>query len=241
VNPPGNLPMIAPYWTDLTFSVPGAGSVAYQTVGGAGSRRFIAQWNKAFAQNSQTAYNFEVILFEGSNDISVQFETIQGGPANVAAGAGASVGIRDANGALNGHVLQFSYNAPVLTNNSALLFTSPATCPSIDLSSDVQVTTSAFTYNRSSKIFSGTVTVLNTSSLSLPAPLSVVLTQLSPGVTAINASATLPAGPSYSLASSLVPAGGSSAFTVQFTDPSNVRISFQPKTYGCQPAPISNE
>ncbi len=37
MNPPGNLPMIAPYWTDLTFSVPGAGSVAYQTVGGAGS------------------------------------------------------------------------------------------------------------------------------------------------------------------------------------------------------------
>ena len=46
-GPPGDAPAIMPLWSDLTFQVPGAGAVYYQTFGTAGSRRFIVQWNHA--------------------------------------------------------------------------------------------------------------------------------------------------------------------------------------------------
>src|SRR5262249_46926448 len=41
--PPGNLPSLAPYWTDLTFGTAGAGAVFYRTQGTASSRKFIVQ------------------------------------------------------------------------------------------------------------------------------------------------------------------------------------------------------
>src|SRR5882757_7503273 len=49
-GPPGNSPAILPFWTDLTFQVPGAGSLYYQTIGTIGSRKFIVQWNNAYPQ-----------------------------------------------------------------------------------------------------------------------------------------------------------------------------------------------
>src|SRR6185503_12879808 len=99
---PNNWPALFPYWTDLTFQVPGAGSVFYQTVGAAGSRRFIVQWNNAVPGASTaatSAVTFQALLTEGSSDVLFQYKTVTldaGDPASN--GGQATVGIRNADG-----------------------------------------------------------------------------------------------------------------------------------------------
>ncbi len=106
---------------------------------------------------------------------------------------------------------------------------------STDVSADVKITTSAFTYSRLTKIFSGTVTVTNTSSITLNGPLSVVLTGLTAGVTALNANGSTASGPYYTFDLLPLPPGQSATFAVGFSDPSNARIGFAPKTYSGAP------
>src|SRR3954468_9696775 len=62
---PNDFPALLPFWSDLTFQVPGAGAVFYQTVGAAGSRRFVMQWNNAYPQGSPNPVTFQVVLSEG--------------------------------------------------------------------------------------------------------------------------------------------------------------------------------
>jgi hypothetical protein len=123
---PNNWPALFPYWSDLTFQVPGAGSVFYQTVGAAGSRRFIVQWNNAVpgsAATATSAVTFQTLLVEGSNDILFQYKTVTldaGNPAS--SGAQATVGIRNADGSTNNKLIEWSFNAPVLRDSMAIRF-----------------------------------------------------------------------------------------------------------------------
>jgi hypothetical protein len=117
--PAGNLPLIAPFWMDLTFSAPGAGAVMYQTLGTAGARRFIVQWNNVFPLNSRDALNFQVILFEGTNKILFQYEGVETSSSSTTRGAGSTVGIRGSN---PGERVQWSVRAPILTDRMALEF-----------------------------------------------------------------------------------------------------------------------
>ena len=100
-----------------------------------------------------------------------------------------------------------------------------------DVSANVKITTSAFVYSRLTKIFSGTVTVSNTSAITLNGPLSVVLTGLTAGVTALNATGSTASGPYYTFDLLPLLPGQSATFGVGFSDPSNARIGFTPKTY----------
>ncbi len=102
---------------------------------------------------------------------------------------------------------------------------------SIDVSADVKTTTTAFTYDRRTKIFSGAVTVTNISTTTLNGPLSIVLTGLTAGVTALNPTGSTASGPYYTFDVLPLPPGQSATFGVEFTDPSNARIDFTPKTY----------
>jgi len=131
-GPPNDLPAVLPLWSDLTFAVPGAGSVFYQTFGTAGSRRFVVQWANAYPQGSANPVNFEVILTEGANSVTMQYQTVTLGGGNPASNGGlATVGIRNSNGFANGQEIQWSFEAPVLSNSYALLFqtTSSLTAP----------------------------------------------------------------------------------------------------------------
>jgi hypothetical protein len=130
-GPPGNQPLIAPFWTDLTFAAPGAGSVVYQTLGAAGSRQFVIQWNNAMALNAPGALNFQAILLEGSNDIVFQYQSVESSDPAVNKGAGATVGIRGMNGQSTGNRLQWSYRAPVLKNGQAIRFIADSVAPLI--------------------------------------------------------------------------------------------------------------
>ncbi len=128
-GPPGNLPAALPFWTDLTFQVPGAGAIYYQTIGASPSRQFIVQWSNAYPQGSPNPVNFQLILAESSNSITFQYQTVTlgaGNPANN--GALATAGIRSRNGAVNGQI-EWSFDAPALSNSYALIFTPPVASP----------------------------------------------------------------------------------------------------------------
>ncbi|HEY7169756.1 MAG TPA: Ig-like domain-containing protein [Vicinamibacterales bacterium] len=125
-SPENDPPAILPYWSDLTFQVAGAGSVYYQVLGAAGSRRLVVQWSNAFPQGSPNAVTFQTILFEGTNRILFQYQVAALGEGNPASGGGtATIGIRNAGGLANGQQLPWSFNANVINNESAILFTPP--------------------------------------------------------------------------------------------------------------------
>jgi hypothetical protein len=233
-SPSGDVPLIAPFWTDLSFAEAGAGSVVYQTTGSVGARRFVIQWNNAVGLNGSEPLNFQVVLDESNNRILFQYLNVESSTQSLSKGASSTVGIRTAGGNinLNGR-LQWSYRAPVITNNLAILFAPPSTSAAIEVTSSVRATTSAFVYNRLTQAYTGTITITNIGTSPLSRPLNLVLTSLSVGVTATNATGTLlNQGPYYvvSGASPLAP-GQSATVSVQFSNPTNARISFVVKTY----------
>lgn len=121
---PNDRPAILPFWSDLTFQVPGAGAVLYQTVGEPPSRRFVVQWEDAFPQGSANPVTFQVLLTEGTGTILFQYQTIDLGAGDQArSGAQATVGIRNAGGVLTNQQLQWSYRVPVMHDRTALQFT----------------------------------------------------------------------------------------------------------------------
>jgi hypothetical protein len=87
-----------------------------------------------------------------------------------------------------------------------------------------QVTSTGFAYSRVTQTFDCTFTITNGSSKSMAAPLQLVLTGLSSGVTVANASGSF-RGNSYLTASgSALASGASVSVAVQFSDPTDVAI-----------------
>jgi hypothetical protein len=124
VAPPNDAAAVMPFWSDLTFEVTGAGSVYYQTVGTAGSRKMIVQWNNAYPQSSRNPVTFQAILSEGTNSIVFQYKTVGLGPGNPASNGGqATIGVRNAGALTNQQQIAWSFAAPVLSDSMALLFT----------------------------------------------------------------------------------------------------------------------
>ncbi len=76
---PGDLPLVAPYWSDLTFLRPNADAVYYQTLGAAPSRQFVVQWNSAFPQNAPQSVTLQAVLYEGLNEIRFQYAKVDVG------------------------------------------------------------------------------------------------------------------------------------------------------------------
>src|SRR3954471_5633345 len=133
---PNDFPALLPFWSDLTFQVPGAGAVFYQTVGAAGSRRFVMQWNNAYPQGSPNPVTFQVVLSEGTNKILFRYQSVGLGPANPASKGGtATVGIRNAGALTNNRQIEWSFAAPVLGDASAVQFSLAARSP-YDLNGD---------------------------------------------------------------------------------------------------------
>ena len=231
--PAGNQPLIAPLWSDLTFAVPGAGSVVYQTLGVSPNRQFVIQWNNATVLNIPGNLNFQVVLYENTNNLLFQYQTVHSSSAAVSNGAAATVGIRGADGQTNGNRLQWSYRVASLADGMAIGYTAPAAASVIDVTSKIKVTSSSFVLNRLTNLYTGTVTVTNTSTSSLDRPLTIVLTNLTMGVTAVNASG-LRAGQGYYYTlpgSTALGAGQSVSVPVQFSNPANARISFVGTVY----------
>jgi hypothetical protein len=137
---PNDRPAILPFWSDLTFQVPGAGAVLYQTLGASPERRFVIQWNDAYPQGSANPVTFQIILTEGTGGIIFQYKTVDLGAGNPAHnGAQATVGICNANGRTTGQCLPWSYNAPVLHGSQAILIYTKTT-PTITWAKPADIT-----------------------------------------------------------------------------------------------------
>jgi len=96
----------------------------------------------------------------------------------------------------------------------------------------IQTTASGLAYSRVTQTFHGTVTVTNISSAPLTGVFQLVFASLTPGVTLVGASGSFFNSPYLTLSglNALNP-GQSFTTNVQFSDPSNARITFVPQVY----------
>jgi YVTN family beta-propeller protein len=105
-----------------------------------------------------------------------------------------------------------------------------------DVSDNVKVTSTALVYDRTAATYNGTITIKNTSSSTLAAPIQFVFTNLTSGARLVNQTGNVAVGPyarapyiTVSPNSSLKP-GGSISFTVTFSYSGSGSISYTPKT-----------
>ena len=108
---------ILPFWDDIDADT---GNVFCETQGVAPNRQFIVEWfNRPHFPPDIGSVTFEVILFEGSNEILFQYLDTDFGNVSYNAGASATAGLNlDATTAN-----QYSFNTAVLTDNKAILWT----------------------------------------------------------------------------------------------------------------------
>jgi uncharacterized repeat protein (TIGR01451 family) len=113
---------IAPLWDDLNLW---PGGLYYQVVGTAPHRRVVIEYAHVSRLESETQPgdfgDFEIILYEGSGIIVLQYQDVDFGNPLYDFGASATVGIQ--NTATQG--VQYSYNTPSLANELAILFLPP--------------------------------------------------------------------------------------------------------------------
>ncbi|UCD11299.1 MAG: S8 family serine peptidase [Nitrospinaceae bacterium] len=126
--PNGNsLALIAPFWDDLMGGFWGfpTDGVWYRQEGTAPNRRLIVQWNDVTQWPGLGDATFQVILYETTNEIKFQYQDVQFEPTFGSTsdnGASATVGLQNQDGTI---ATQYSFNAAVLNNGDAILFSQP--------------------------------------------------------------------------------------------------------------------
>nr|WP_321467250.1 C39 family peptidase [uncultured Desulfobulbus sp.] len=119
INSDGVLKYIALFWDDLNPSADGI--VVWEVLGTAPSRRLVVQWTNVPHFGSASPTNggtFQVVLYEGSNNIRLNYADVDFGDASFDYGISATVGIqRDSDCGV-----KFSYNSKVLKNDLSILF-----------------------------------------------------------------------------------------------------------------------
>jgi len=114
-NTAANRPFIAPLWDDLDARVTGS-EIRYETSGTAPNRIFTVQWkNVHWYQEPGTDQNFQVKLFETSNNIQFVYGAMNA-PFDQAAAIsfGASIGIRNAAAGAAGNFISITPADPVI-------------------------------------------------------------------------------------------------------------------------------
>jgi hypothetical protein len=129
--PDGTEPFIAVYWDDLT---PPAGSIYYETLGSAPNRTFVVEWDGVASWSVGGDATFEIILYEGTNNILMQYDDTIFGSVSFDEGASSTVGIQQD----DSNALQYSYNEAVITTPLAILFylNDPPDIPTLNSPSD---------------------------------------------------------------------------------------------------------
>lgn len=116
--------LVAPWWDDLIVATGGA--VSWKRVGTSPNAKLIVTWRKMRHFGSSTFAGdaaFQIVLYENSGVIKMQYQNTD--MATWSQGAGATVGIQDADGTRG---LQYGCNAAVLNAGQALTFT-PGNAP----------------------------------------------------------------------------------------------------------------
>lgn len=114
---PNNI--IAAFWDDLDYTSTN-GRYLYKTIGTAPNRKLVVQWtNTGFYNVTTPLGTFQIILYEGSNAIQVQYRYLVS-QADLAHGSGAGVGIENVDGTVG---VQYSLNEVALNSGLAIRFT----------------------------------------------------------------------------------------------------------------------
>lgn len=89
---------IPPFWDDLTVYNSSGQFVYYQTIGTSPNRQLFVQYtNVGFWGDPTPLGTFSIILYEGSNNIQLQYRYLTG-DSPLTHGASATVGLENANG-----------------------------------------------------------------------------------------------------------------------------------------------
>jgi len=110
---------IAPFWDDLV--VDPSGKILYTTIGSVGNRKLIVQFsNMGFYTFPIFMGTFQVILYETSNIIQVQYRQIVDVNSTKAHGASATIGLENADGTAG---TEYAYhNTTAITPEQAISF-----------------------------------------------------------------------------------------------------------------------
>jgi uncharacterized repeat protein (TIGR01451 family) len=117
--------IIAPFWDCLAG---GDGTVYYKTIGEPPDRRFVVAWHDFphwDGDPTQGTVAFEVILYEGTNNVKFQYLDTEFGDNSWDYGASATAGIRQD----DTKYLQYSYDQAVLYPEMAICFQYPGSPP----------------------------------------------------------------------------------------------------------------
>ena len=106
-----------------------------------------------------------------------------------------------------------------------------ASSPTLVPAAQIQTTASGLAYSRVTQTFNGTVTLTNVGATSISGPFEVLFTSLPAGVTLVNALGTYNSSPYTVAGVTSLASKQSTTLSVQFSDPSNVKISTVPVTY----------
>ncbi len=230
---PGDLASAYPLWSDLSFSGPGGGAIYYRSLGDPGSRQFVIQWAGAVPLNAAAPFQFQVILSEATNRLLFQYLNVEAAGSAADKGASATVGIRAAGGNANQQRLQWSSNAAVLKNNLAVQFSPRPLAGPLDVTDSFIVTSTAFTLDRTTGRYTGTIRIINRPNSNVERPLTLLLSNLPQGVSAPTANGVLPGqGPYFAVGGTgpLSP-GQPTTLDVQFVNPLNLRITFTSQVF----------
>jgi uncharacterized repeat protein (TIGR01451 family) len=124
--------LVAPFWDDLYAT--GANNVYWEVLGSAPSRELVIEWRDVrhyqCSGNSSATVRFQVVFFENSNSVLFNYlDTVFGGSCAMQdRGGSATIGLQVS----GSDATQVGLNAPVLSDNSALLW-STAAGPTADL------------------------------------------------------------------------------------------------------------
>ncbi|MFH1243854.1 MAG: S8 family serine peptidase [Pseudomonadota bacterium] len=108
---------IAPFWDDLNPYA--GGSVYYLLQGTAPNRTLTVEWLNVPHYYSPGTVTFEVILYEGTNNIVFQYQDVDFGTSSYNRGASATIGIENSDGSVG---VRYSYNQASVSENMAILF-----------------------------------------------------------------------------------------------------------------------
>ncbi|GAB4580555.1 MAG: hypothetical protein Fur0022_32970 [Anaerolineales bacterium] len=111
-----------PFWDDIDADT---GNVYYETQGTAPNRQFIVEWfDRPHFSNSPGHVTFQMILFEGTNEILFNYLDVDFSDPQWNFGASATIGVNESGTSAT----QYSFNTPSVTDNSSILFSpsSPA-------------------------------------------------------------------------------------------------------------------
>jgi hypothetical protein len=114
--------LIVPFWDDIDSDT---GDVYYKTVGTAPDRLFIIEWYNRPHYSNIGSGTFELILYEGTNNVKYQYLDTNFGNALYDYGISATSGIRQT----GTNYLQYSYNQAVLVDGLAICFNYPGSPP----------------------------------------------------------------------------------------------------------------